>query len=522
MHLKGEISNLILVAVGAIICAVGFMLLAPTYSASGEQGVVLDPIGDQSVSEGEVLEFGISANVEGTSEEGGGGDEMTQTWQVSSRENDCFKYWDGEKWNFHLTSYSSIYVGYGASYQCREGGAFRFSGVSIPQGATILSAHLKVNNPGMRVFTPVKSRIEGYDEDDAAVFSTLADLDSRPTTSGSVDWDVEPFWRFEWHDSPDISLMVQEIINRDGWQAGNALALNWQDWEGRSDRNNRHREIYSYNFSGHEDQAAKLEVSWQIERVIPQLNYTVEGLPDGASFENQTFHWIPGYDQAGIYKITFSVSDGTNVASETVTIVVSEVNQAPVISPIGDKTVEEGEPIEFVVEGSDLDGDELSYTVDSLPEGAIFENQLFSWMPDNGQSGSFTLIFTVFDSGGQSDSEVVLIEVVKSQITDNTSPILEDLQIELGSQNMDYTFPLTVAGMISDEGSRVQKVIVKVDGEIVFEENGLNTTQHEFVCHSDIRVRDHVLNVDTRDVAGNESHDVFNIQMVVALISPAL
>ena len=55
------------------------------------------------------------------------------------------------------------------------------------------------------------------------------------------------------------------------------------------------------------------------------LNYSAGGLPAGATFVNQTFSWTPTYDQAGTYQVTFTVSDGSLTASETITITVNEV-----------------------------------------------------------------------------------------------------------------------------------------------------------------------------------------------------
>jgi hypothetical protein len=54
------------------------------------------------------------------------------------------------------------------------------------------------------------------------------------------------------------------------------------------------------------------------------LNYSATGLPDGASFNTTThsFTWTPRYDQAGIYTVTFQVSDGTLTDFEDVTITI--------------------------------------------------------------------------------------------------------------------------------------------------------------------------------------------------------
>jgi hypothetical protein len=71
---------------------------------------------------------------------------------------------------------------------------------------------------------------------------------------------------------------------------------------------------------------------------------SVIGLPSGASFNATTgvFSWTPGETQQGSYVLTFiATDDGTpNLsASETITITVNEVNDAPVLNPIGGQSV---------------------------------------------------------------------------------------------------------------------------------------------------------------------------------------
>lgn len=67
------------------------------------------------------------------------------------------------------------------------------------------------------------------------------------------------------------------------------------------------------------------------------LNFSVTGLPSGAAFDPAAgaFSWTPGYDQAGSYTLSFTVTDPTGLtASETLTITVADVaqNLGPVCS----------------------------------------------------------------------------------------------------------------------------------------------------------------------------------------------
>ncbi|MDT8302832.1 MAG: putative Ig domain-containing protein [Sedimentisphaerales bacterium] len=61
------------------------------------------------------------------------------------------------------------------------------------------------------------------------------------------------------------------------------------------------------------------------------ITYTVQNLPQGASFINQIFSWTPNYTQAGNYQVRFIASDGNSKVYETITITVNDVNRAPIL-----------------------------------------------------------------------------------------------------------------------------------------------------------------------------------------------
>jgi len=76
------------------------------------------------------------------------------------------------------------------------------------------------------------------------------------------------------------------------------------------------------------------------------LTYSAVNLPIGATFNSQThkFSWIPTSDQVGEYPgVHFEVSDGIYSDYEDITIVVFSTNQPPVLEPISDSLISEGE-----------------------------------------------------------------------------------------------------------------------------------------------------------------------------------
>ncbi|AKB84300.1 hypothetical protein MCMEM_0247 [Methanococcoides methylutens MM1] len=154
------------------------------------------------------------------------------------------------------------------------------------------------------------------------------------------------------------------------------------------------------------------------------LAYSVIGLPRGANFGvvSGEFSWIPDSTQTGTYTVTFEVTDGKLTDSETMTINVNSVVNAPVLNSIGDMSVTEGSLLSFVISASDADGDSLTYSASGLPSGAAFDgaSRLFSWKPVAGQAGIYDITFAVTD-GQLTDSEVISITVSPEGTSAGTS-----------------------------------------------------------------------------------------------------
>ena len=140
------------------------------------------------------------------------------------------------------------------------------------------------------------------------------------------------------------------------------------------------------------------------------LTWTHAGMPKGATFTGggagMTFGWTPGHDQAGTHKVTFTVTDSGNPklsASVTVTITVTDVNRAPVLSDPGNQKVKEAKQLSFTITGSDADGDKLTWNNSVPPAGAKVtangNTWTFVWTPGYGTKGTYSMTFSVTDSG---------------------------------------------------------------------------------------------------------------------------
>ncbi len=97
-------------------------------------------------------------------------------------------------------------------------------------------------------------------------------------------------------------------------------------------------------------------------------------------------------------------------------IQIEAVNDAPVIETIGHQTVNENSELRFTVIGSDVDGDELTYSVSEIPYRASFDDATFTWTPAFDQEGSYS--FTVYVTDGElTAQQEVTIEVLNTPVS---------------------------------------------------------------------------------------------------------
>ncbi len=141
------------------------------------------------------------------------------------------------------------------------------------------------------------------------------------------------------------------------------------------------------------------------------------------------------------------MTDGVGSASESVSINVTNVNQAPVLKAIGNKTLSEGDSFNLIVEATDPDNDSLTYSASNLPSGAVFtaSTRSLSWIPGMDQAGSYAVTFSVTD-GAKTDSEAVTLTVQNG----NEPPVLDAIGDQSIAENAMLSFTLTASDPNND------------------------------------------------------------------------
>jgi hypothetical protein len=157
--------------------------------------------------------------------------------QVSTSSDDAQK-WNntsGGGWQWNL-AYGMNVAGcpYALGGEDNFGCGLRFINITVPQKAKVTYARLELC-ASWDDESSVRTKIHGESTANALTFSTLADFNARDWTSAFVYWDDIPDWKTnEWYFTPDISEIIQEIVDRPDWKSGNSMAIIWEDFESRS------------------------------------------------------------------------------------------------------------------------------------------------------------------------------------------------------------------------------------------------------------------------------------------------
>jgi len=182
------------------------------------------------------------------------------------------------------------------------------------------------------------------------------------------------------------------------------------------------------------------------------LFFYSNNLPVTASLNPHTgqFDWTPGYSHAGVYDVVFGVTDGSTRSERTVRFAVNNENGTPVFDPMGTWDIVEGQPLEiqlfafdpdnpmFIPRSRDLDdvlrelegtAPSITYTLSALPEGAVFdsETQTLRWLPNQMQSGDYSITVTATDDGNGRDVESASITIPIIVRNANRSPVIPEI-----------------------------------------------------------------------------------------------
>ncbi len=270
---------------------------------------------------------------------------------------------------------------------------FRFDGFAIPDGATIVSASLQFTIESSSPGGSPSNRIVGEAADDAPTFvEATNNITNRATTSASVIWNYPPWPGMgsgPAEQSPDLSLIIQEIVDRLGWSSGNALVLIFEPNSGDDKR-------LAWTFDGSSADAAVLDIEYSVgglpALLVMKATFTLEDPVNGTTDPKA----IPGATERYLVEVTNS-GPGTVDAD---TMFISDPIPANMALQVIDYDGGNPGPVAFV-DGSPVSG--LTYTFTSL--GSSTDDVEFS------DDGGSTWTYTPLDSGDGTDPAVTDIRI---------------------------------------------------------------------------------------------------------------
>ncbi|XKH52033.1 S-layer homology domain-containing protein [Citricoccus nitrophenolicus] len=230
---------------------------APVWTENGEQGeaqctpdltaLVQAVVDRQDWARGGALNFKLSGTGTRTAEayEGGGSEEAPKLMvtyvledgvtevkgEITENRDDVEQYVDGDDAGKMDHGSSDLEIVDEKTDQ-KQAVGLRYAGLQIPSGSEIVSARVQFTTDETdKNVDPFNVSIAAEAADDSAAFSDEAhDLTSRSLTEATAEWSGIPSWDIE-HESgtaqrtADLTPVLQEVVDREGWTEGNALSL---------------------------------------------------------------------------------------------------------------------------------------------------------------------------------------------------------------------------------------------------------------------------------------------------------
>jgi len=313
----------------------------------------------------------------------------------------------------------------------------RFVGLQIPPGATITNAWVQFRTDEVSTDT-ASLTIRAEAADNAATYQAVnGNVTSRPVTSASVSWSP-PAWNVVGEQAagqgtPNIATLVQAVVDRPGWAAGNALALHFtgsgrrtaEAFEGGATfAPLLHVELITGgppvnrppSVDAGPDSSVFLPAAASLDGTV-----TDDGLPDPPATVTTTWSQPSGpgtasfgdasavdttasFDQPGTYVLRLTASDGELTASADVTVVATDASTQQVLEVpirVGSDDAEERYNGNVLLNSSDLDmtadGNRfmsavgLRFTGITLPPGAVITDAYVQFRADEVGTGTASL-----------------------------------------------------------------------------------------------------------------------------------
>jgi len=177
---------------------------------------------------------------------------------------------------------------------------------------------------------------------------------------------------------------------------------------------------------------------------------------------NGIIYWTPTNNHVGNHSINITCSDGLLNTSGILNITVINIENPPVLDPIGHKIAIEGELFSLNISATDADNDTLTYSTNTTLFVINPTTGLISFTPTIAQVGNYTINISVTD-GIFVDYEIISFRIVRGPYCgDGSCGITEDCSSCPSDCGICATSPLQEAGDTGQEDNEVIRNIISV------------------------------------------------------------
>ncbi|MHA2047205.1 MAG: hypothetical protein ACW99G_20630 [Candidatus Thorarchaeota archaeon] len=171
-----------------------------------------------------------------------------------------------------------------------------FPSVQVPQGATIENAYITFTASNSDSSDTVNAQLSAIDEDSPEPPTSYTEIQGKNKTTTIVNWsDIEAWLAENNYDSPSITNIIQEIVDRTGWEIGNTLIILVED---SSSSVSALRKAYSNKDTG---KKPKLTIVWRAT-TYPIGPITLNPITNNPPLDDFTVTWSTA-DNATEYEL---------------------------------------------------------------------------------------------------------------------------------------------------------------------------------------------------------------------------
>jgi RHS repeat-associated protein len=202
-----------------------------------------------------------------------------------------------------------------------------------------------------------------------------------------------------------------------------------------------------------------------------KVTFSLISAPPGMTIDPTSgqVNWTPSAAELGTNLVTIAATDPAGALGLQRYAVVAQVNQLPTISSKAITTVTAGTTYRYDIRASDSDGDTLTYTITTGPNGMTVDAMgRVSWSPAIGDIGSHPIVLTVADSLGATATQRFDLIVVA-----DTQP--PTINLTLSATRINVGTAVTINASATDDVA-VQQLTVTVGGTpVILDSHGSST-----------------------------------------------